>query len=99
MTKLRTDPNLDDPDGFYEELLSLHEDRSKDESDAINARLVLILANHIGDRQVLREAFRAAGSPTDAGGGSGARGKSAATSSLSRTEPTDGGGSGARGDD
>ena len=69
MTKLRTDPNLDDPDGFYEELLSLHEGRSKDESDAINARLVLILANHIGDRQVLREAFRAAASPTSGDGG------------------------------
>ena len=65
MTRLRTEPNLDDPDGFYEELLSLHEGRSKAESDAVNARLVLILANHIGDRQVLREAFRAAGSPTD----------------------------------
>ena len=64
MSRLRTDPNIGDPDGFYEELLSLHEGRSKAESDAINARLVLILANHIGDRQVLREAFRLAGSPT-----------------------------------
>ena len=73
MTRLRTEPNLDDPDGFYEELLSLHEGRSKDESDAINARLVLILANHIGDRKVLREAFRVAGSPTDRDGESGPR--------------------------
>ena len=72
MSTLRTEPNLVDPDGFYEELLSLHEGRSKDESDAINARLVLILANHIGDRQVLREAFRAAGSPTGRDGESGA---------------------------
>ena len=71
MTRLRTEPNLDDPDGFYEKLLSLHEGRSKDESDAINARLVLILANHIGDREVLREAFRVAGSPTDGDGESG----------------------------
>ncbi len=71
MTRLRTDPNLDDPDGFYEELLSLHDGRSKAESDALNARLVLILANHIGDRQVLREAFRAAGSPTDRDGEGG----------------------------
>ena len=69
MSRLRTEPNLDDPDGFYEELLSLHEDRSKAESDAVNARLVLILANHIGDREVLREAFRAAGSPKDGDGG------------------------------
>ncbi len=71
MSRLRTGPNLDDPDGFYEELLSLHEGRSKDESDAINARLVLILANHVGDRQILREAFRAAASPTGGGGGRG----------------------------
>ena len=69
MSRLRTGPNLDDPDGFYEELLSLHEGRSKPESDAVNARLVLILANHIGDRQVLREAFRAAASPTGRDGG------------------------------
>ena len=75
MTKLRTGPNLDDPDGFYEELLSLHEGCSKDESDVLNARLVLILANHIGDRQVLREAFRAAAAPTgrDGEGGPGAK--------------------------
>ena len=72
MTRLRTGPNIDDPDGFYEELLSLHEGRSKAESDAINARLVLILANHVGDRQVLREAFRAAASPTDRDGEGGA---------------------------
>ena len=70
MSSLRTRPNIDDPDGFYEELLSLHEGRSKAESDAVNARLVLILANHIGDRQVLREAFRAAGSPTGRDGSS-----------------------------
>ena len=90
MTRLRTQPNIDDPDGFYEELLSLHEGRSKAESDAINARLVLILANHIGDRQVLREAFRAAGSPPDGGGENGARREIARTSSASRTRPMDG---------
>ena len=90
MSRLRTEPNLDDPDGFYEELLSLHEGRSKAESDAINARLVLILANHVGDRQVLREAFRAAGSPTGGGDESGAARGIAGTPSESRTEPTDG---------
>jgi hypothetical protein len=57
MTKLVTTPNIADPDGFYAELLALHEGRSKEASDAINARLVLILANHIGDRAILREAF------------------------------------------
>lgn len=57
MTTLITDPNIADPDGFYAELLALHEGRDKDMSDAINAKLVLILANHIGDRAVLRQAF------------------------------------------
>ena len=64
MTKLRTDPNIVDPDGFYAELLEMHEGRDKAESDAINARLVLTLANHIGDREVLSEAFAAAVGPT-----------------------------------
>ena len=60
MGKLITTPNITDPDGFYAELLALHEGRDKVASDAINARLVLILANHIGDREVLREAFATA---------------------------------------
>jgi hypothetical protein len=60
MAKLNTDPNLARPDDFYAELLALHEGRSKAESDAINARLILLLANHVGDRQVLSEALRAA---------------------------------------
>jgi hypothetical protein len=64
MTKLNTNPNLGRPDDFYAELLALHEGRSKAESDAINARLILLLANHIGDRKVLTEALEAA-----AGGG------------------------------
>lgn len=57
MSKLITAPNIDDPDGFYAELLALHEGLSKEASDGVNARLVLILANHIGDRATLREAF------------------------------------------
>lgn len=54
------DPNIKDPDGFYQELLECHEGLSKEESDALNARLILVLANHIGDRSVLREALAAA---------------------------------------
>ena len=61
---LVTTPNIDDPDGFYAELLSVHEGRPAEESEALNARLVLILANHIGDREVLREALRAALPPS-----------------------------------
>ena len=62
MTGLIVEPNIADPDGFYSELLALHEQRDQAESDALNARLVLILANHIGDRQTLSEAFALAAS-------------------------------------
>ena len=64
---LRLSPNLPDPDGFYAELIALHEGLSREDSEALNARLVLVLANHIGDRDVLRAAFAAArlqGAPT-----------------------------------
>ena len=53
-------PNISDPDGFYDELLAVHEGLSKDQSDALNARLVLVLANHVGDRAVLSAALAAA---------------------------------------
>lgn len=57
---LRLEPNIQDPDGFYDELLGVHQDLSKDQSDALNARLILILANHIGDRAVLSDALKIA---------------------------------------
>jgi len=57
---LNTTPNIADADGFYAELLALHEGLTKPESDALNARLVLLLANHIGDRAVLSAAMQAA---------------------------------------
>jgi hypothetical protein len=53
-------PNITDPDGFYDELLAVHQDLTKEQSDALNARLILILANHIGDRDTLRDALAAA---------------------------------------
>ncbi len=59
--QLNTQPNIPDPDGFYDELLAAHQGLTKDQSDALNARLILILANHIGDRDILREALKAAG--------------------------------------
>lgn len=58
---LNLHPNITDPDGFYDELLAAHDGLSKEDSDALNARLVLILANHIGDRTILRAALNAAG--------------------------------------
>lgn len=57
MSRLVTRPNFEDPDGFYAALLELHEGCDKEASDAINARLILILANHIGESAVLREAL------------------------------------------
>jgi hypothetical protein len=60
MTTLVTTPNIPRPDDFYAELLALHEGLSKAESDAVNARLILILANHVGDRRVLAQAMAAA---------------------------------------
>lgn len=53
-------PNIPDPDGFYDELLAVHKDLSAEESEAFNARLILVLANHIGNRETLRAAFEAA---------------------------------------
>ncbi len=60
MTALNTQANIKGPDEFYAELLSVHEGLSKAESDALNARLILLLANHIGDRAVLSQALKAA---------------------------------------
>jgi len=60
---LTLDPNIKDPDGFYAELLAAHEGLSREDSEALNARLVLVLANHIGDRDVLAAAFAAAKRP------------------------------------
>ncbi len=60
MTDLITKPNIIDPDDFYAQLLELHESLTKDESDALNARLILLLANHIGDRKILTQAFNLA---------------------------------------
>jgi len=57
---LTRDPNIPDPDDFYQELLNAHDGLSDAESIAYNARLVLTLANHIGDRNVLSAALLAA---------------------------------------
>ena len=60
MAKLNTEPNLSRPDDFYESLIALHRDLTPDESSKVNARLILLLANHIGDHEVLIDAMRAA---------------------------------------
>jgi hypothetical protein len=63
---MKTNLNLQDTDGFYEQLLDAHEGLSKEQSDLLNARLILLLANQIGDAKVLRECIEAAGVPAGA---------------------------------
>ena len=53
-------PNMDQPDDIYADLLAAHDGLTKAESDALNARLILILMNHIGHRAVLSQALAAA---------------------------------------
>ncbi len=60
MSKLTLSANIPGADDFYAELIEAHDGLTKAESDALNARLVLILANHIGDRAVLAEALASA---------------------------------------
>ena len=57
---LVTTPNLGAPDDFYQALIETHQGLAPEQSHALNARLVLLLANHIGSLPVLREALRAA---------------------------------------
>ena len=61
---LQLEPRIADPDGFYEEVIASQRDLSDEQSDLLLAKLVLILANHIGDRQILRQALDLARSNT-----------------------------------
>lgn len=60
MSQLNLQPNLSRPDDIYELLILLHEGLTEAESMRINSRLILLLANHVGDEQVIREAITAA---------------------------------------
>ncbi|HVS55624.1 MAG TPA: DUF2783 domain-containing protein [Casimicrobiaceae bacterium] len=59
-TLLNTQPNIQAPDDFYQELVDMHRDLSAEQSALVNAKLILLLANHVGDPAILREAMRAA---------------------------------------
>ena len=50
-------PNIASPDSFYEELINAQRDMTDEQADMLMAKLMLILANHIGDRSVLSEAI------------------------------------------
>jgi hypothetical protein len=57
---MKTALNLQDADGFYEQLLDAHAGLSPDDSQLLNARLILLLANQVGDAAVLRDCVEAA---------------------------------------
>jgi hypothetical protein len=61
--KLITSPNFESPDDFYEALIEAHCDLDKAASHALNARLVLLLSNHIGSMDVLQQALQTARAP------------------------------------
>jgi hypothetical protein len=54
---LNRQPNIADPDGFYQELIESQRELSDAQAEMLTTKLVLILANHVGDRDVLREAI------------------------------------------
>lgn len=60
---LITTPNLKSPDTAYGTLLAAHKGLDEAESHALNARLILILMNHIGDQKVLEQALALARDP------------------------------------
>ena len=74
---LITEPNFHEPgkryfrdfspgDDFYQLLIDTHRDLSEAQSAMLNAKLILILSNHIGDISVLRDAMQIARDSTEA---------------------------------
>jgi hypothetical protein len=61
MSELNLEPNFSDADAFYAALADVHRDRSAEASEQINARLILLLANQVGDQQILEQALAIAG--------------------------------------
>lgn len=58
-------PNISQPDDFYQALLEAHAGLSDGQSAALNARLVLLLANQVGDLDTLRQAITVARAALD----------------------------------
>ena len=57
---LNLEPNIARADDFYEALIAIHRDLTPEQSARVNARLILLLANHVGDLRVLQQALEAA---------------------------------------
>lgn len=53
---LKLELNTRQPDEIYQAIIDMHEGLSEQESSAVNARLILLLANHIGDVNIIRDA-------------------------------------------
>ena len=64
---LTTTPNLAQPDEFYQALIEVHAGLDRAQSEALNARLILLLANHVGAADVLSQALQAARASLDPG--------------------------------
>jgi hypothetical protein len=64
MSKLNLEANFSDADAFYAALAEAHRDRKPQASEKINARLILLLANQVGDQEILEQALAIA-SQTD----------------------------------
>ena len=60
---MKTTLHLQDADTFYEHLLDAHAGLSREQSELLNARLILLLANQVGDARVLEECIKAARTP------------------------------------
>ena len=61
---MKTSLNLQDADTFYEQVLDAHQGLSPEQSELFNTRLILLLANQIGDAQLLQDCLRAAQLPS-----------------------------------
>ena len=60
MARIDAPNSLADPDAFFEALVALHDGLDAEQSLALNARLILLMAQQIGDDAVLRELLAAA---------------------------------------
>ena len=57
---MHSELHLEDADAFYESLLDAHTGLSREQSEALNARLVLVLANQVGSHAQLAACLAAA---------------------------------------
>lgn len=57
---LNTEPNILQSDDFYALLIETHRELSDQQTQIVNARLILLLSNHIGDLDILKDAMRIA---------------------------------------